>query len=91
MGVRWAPQRRANRASEELNIRLKLRIQPFKLTRRQVLIDRPVFDPEVLRAAEEYSRRFSNLIHWMQYCATAIVHLPSSPGLVGRPSIQRPQ
>jgi glycerol-3-phosphate O-acyltransferase len=32
MGVRWAPQRRANRASEELNTRLKLRIQPFKLT-----------------------------------------------------------
>jgi hypothetical protein len=68
MGVRWAPQRRANRASEELNTRLKLRIQPFKLTRRQVLIDRPVFDPEVLRAAEEYSRRLSNLIRSMQYC-----------------------
>src|SRR3954469_10804312 len=53
--VRWALRRRANRAIEELNTKLKLRIQPFKLTERQVLIDRLVFDPEVLRAAEEYS------------------------------------
>src|SRR6476619_8573049 len=54
--VRWALRRRANRAIEELNTKLKLRIQPFKLTKRQVLIDRLVFDPEVLRAAEEYAR-----------------------------------
>jgi glycerol-3-phosphate O-acyltransferase len=52
--VRWAVRRRANRAIEELNTRLKLRIQPFKLTKRQVLIDRLVFDPEVLHAADEY-------------------------------------
>src|SRR6478672_8262442 len=32
--VRWAVRRRANRAIEELNTRLKLRIQPFKLTNR---------------------------------------------------------
>ena len=43
--VRWALRRRANRAIEELNTRLKLRIQPFKLTKRQVLTDRLVFDP----------------------------------------------
>ena len=55
--VRWALRRRANRAIEELNTKLKLRIQPFKLTKRQVLTDRLVFDPEVLRAAEEYSTR----------------------------------
>src|SRR6185369_5366832 len=54
--VRWAVRRRANRAIEELNTRLKLRIQPFKLTKRQVLIDRLVFDPEVLHAADEYAR-----------------------------------
>jgi hypothetical protein len=47
MEVRWALRRRANRTIEELNTRLKLRIQPFKLTKRQVLIDRLVFDPEV--------------------------------------------
>ena len=50
--VRWAVRRRANRAIEELNTRLKLRIQPFKLTERQVLIDRLVFDPEVLQVAD---------------------------------------
>jgi glycerol-3-phosphate O-acyltransferase len=55
-GVRWALRRRANRAIDELNTRLKLRIQPFKLTKRQVLIDRLTFDPEVLHAADEYAR-----------------------------------
>lgn len=54
--VRWAMRRRANRAIDELNTRLKLRIQPFKLTKRQVLTDRLVFDPEVLHAADEYAR-----------------------------------
>lgn len=54
--VRWALRRRANRAIDELNTRLKLRIQPFKLTKRQVLIDRLTFDPEVLHAADEYVR-----------------------------------
>jgi glycerol-3-phosphate O-acyltransferase len=54
--VRWAVRRRANRAIEELNTRLQLRIQPFKLTKRQVLIDRLVFDPEVLHAADEHAR-----------------------------------
>ncbi|MDP1584423.1 MAG: 1-acyl-sn-glycerol-3-phosphate acyltransferase [Bradyrhizobium sp.] len=55
-GVRWALRRRANRAIDELNTRLRLHIQPFKLTKRQVLIDRLVFDPEVLHAADEYAR-----------------------------------
>ena len=55
-GVRWALRRRANRAIDELNTRLKLRIQPFKLTKRQVLTDRLVFDPEVLNAVDEYAK-----------------------------------
>ncbi len=54
--VRWAVRRRANRAIEELNTRLKLRIQPFKLTKRQVLIDRLMFDPEVLYAVDEHAK-----------------------------------
>src|SRR6185295_10986619 len=54
--VRWALRRRANRAINELNTRLKLQIQPFKLTKRQVLTDRLVYDPEVLHAAEEYAK-----------------------------------
>lgn len=54
--VRWALRRRANRAIDELNSRLRLRIQPFKLTRRQVLIDQLVYDPQVITAAETFAK-----------------------------------
>jgi glycerol-3-phosphate O-acyltransferase len=54
-GVRWFLRRRFNRSIDELNTRLKLRIQPFKLAKRQALIDQLIFDPEVLRAIEEYA------------------------------------
>ncbi len=54
--VRWALRRRANRAIDELNTRLKLHIQPFKLTKRQVLIDRLVYDPVVLDAVANHAR-----------------------------------
>jgi glycerol-3-phosphate O-acyltransferase len=57
-GVRWALRRRANRAISELNTRLRLHIQPFKLTKRQVLIDRLVFDPDVLQAVDEHTKEF---------------------------------
>src|SRR4051812_43882559 len=53
--VRWFVRRRFNRAIEDLNTRLKLRIQPFKLAKRQVLIDQIIFDPEVLRAVEDHA------------------------------------
>lgn len=53
--VRWALRRRANRAIDELNTRLKIHIQPFKLTRRQVLVDRLLYDPEVLAAVDQYA------------------------------------
>ncbi len=53
--VRWALRRRANRAIDELNTRLRLRIQPFKLTKRQVLIDQLLFDPQVITAAETFA------------------------------------
>lgn len=51
-GLRWLLRRRVNRAIEEVNRRLQLKIQPFKLTKRSVLIDRLVYDPEVLEAVE---------------------------------------
>jgi glycerol-3-phosphate O-acyltransferase len=54
-GLRWVMRRRFNRAIEDLNTRLKLRIQPFKLAKRQALIDQLIFDPEVLRAIEDYA------------------------------------
>ncbi len=53
--VRWVLRRRVNRALEELNQRLHIRIQPLKLTKRAVVIDRLRFDPRVLEAAEEYA------------------------------------
>src|SRR5712692_4034110 len=51
-GVRWFLRRRVNRVLEEINTRLKIRIPPFKLTRREVLIDRLLYDPAVQQAAE---------------------------------------
>lgn len=53
--VRWALRRRANRAIDELNTRLRLRIRPFKATRRQILIDRLLYDPDVLETVETYA------------------------------------
>ena len=55
--ARWVMRRRLNRAIDELNTRLKLRIQPFKLAKRQSLIDQLVFDPEVLGEIEQYAPR----------------------------------
>lgn len=52
--ARWYIRRRVNRVVDELNRRLRLRIKPFKLTRRQVLVDRLVYDPGVLEAVERH-------------------------------------
>jgi glycerol-3-phosphate O-acyltransferase len=56
-GARWFVRRRVNRALEELNTRLRIRIPPFKLAKREVLIERLVWDPQVQAAAEEAARR----------------------------------
>lgn len=52
-GVRWFFRRRANKAIELLNNRLSLKIQPFKLTKREGLIDALMFDAEVIKAVED--------------------------------------
>ena len=51
--VRWFFRRRLNTAIDELNSRLDTRIQPFKLTRKQTLVDQLMYDREVVQAAEE--------------------------------------
>lgn len=51
--VRWFFRRKLNTAIDELNNRLDLRIQPFRLTRRQSLIDQLMYDPQIIAAAEE--------------------------------------
>lgn len=55
-GWRWIVRRRINRVLEELDTRLKIRIPPFKLTKREVLIERLVADPQVQEAAEATAR-----------------------------------
>ncbi len=53
--VRWMLRRRVQRVLDELEGRLQIRGQPFKLTKRQVLIDRLIFDREVAAAAERHA------------------------------------
>ncbi len=54
--VRWVLRRRVNRVIAELNTRLKIEIKPFQLTKRQVLIDRLLYDPMVVDAAAAHAR-----------------------------------
>ena len=54
--VRWFFRRRAERLVAQLNARLRHPIQPFKLLRRQDMIQRVIYDPEVVRAAGAYAR-----------------------------------
>ncbi len=53
--MRWVLRRRVNRVIDELNTRLQLELAPFTLTKRQVLIDRLVFDPLVVEAVQSHS------------------------------------
>ncbi len=53
--VRWFLRRSTNRIIDELNVRLQIGIQPFQRTKRQVLIDRLMYDPKVQAAADAYA------------------------------------
>ena len=53
---RWFLRRRLNRLIDRVNRRLAVEIKPFQLTKRQVLIDRLVYDPQVVAAANEHAR-----------------------------------
>jgi glycerol-3-phosphate O-acyltransferase len=53
---RWFIRRRINRVIDEISSRLDIQIKPFQLTKRQVLIDRLVYDPNVLEAIQETAR-----------------------------------
>lgn len=52
--VRWYLRRRMNKAIGVLNDRLQLKIQPFKLTQRRVMVDRLAYDPKVIEAILEH-------------------------------------
>jgi len=53
---RWFVRRRLNRLIDRVNLKLAVEIKPFQLTKRQVLIDRLVYDPQVVTAANDYAR-----------------------------------
>jgi glycerol-3-phosphate O-acyltransferase len=55
-GVRWVVRRQTRRVVDEVQSRFRIELPAFKLTRRQVLIDRLVHDPRVVRAAEDHAR-----------------------------------
>jgi glycerol-3-phosphate O-acyltransferase len=55
-GVRWYLRRRVNRAIDELNTRLRLKIPAFHRTKRRVLIDRLAYDPKVVEAVDQAAR-----------------------------------
>ncbi len=50
--VRWFVRRRLNRVIDDPNARLQFQIPRFASTRRQVLIDRLTYDPEVLETVD---------------------------------------
>ncbi len=54
--ARWVIRQRTNKVLEEINTRLKIELQPFHRTKRQVLIDRLLYDPKVIEAAEAYAK-----------------------------------
>jgi len=55
-GVRWYFRRRVNRVINEVNKRLDIEVRPFQLTRRQVQIDKLVFDETVHQAVIDYAK-----------------------------------
>jgi len=54
--LEWFVKRKLRSMVEKLNTKLALKIRPFKLTKRQVLIDRLMFDPAVLEEMEKISK-----------------------------------
>jgi glycerol-3-phosphate O-acyltransferase len=54
--TRWFLRRRINRVIDEISTRLDIQIKPFQLTKRQVLIDRLVYDPGVIEAVQEKAK-----------------------------------
>jgi len=54
--VRWFLRRKVSRVLEDVGQHLKIKIEPFRLTKRAVLIDRLIYDAEVMEAAAAFAR-----------------------------------
>ena len=55
--TRWFLRRRINRVLDEIGTRLDIEIRPFQLTKRQVLIDRLVYDPKVVEEIQNHAQQ----------------------------------
>jgi glycerol-3-phosphate O-acyltransferase len=55
--TRWFLRRRINRVLDEIGTRLDIEIRPFQLTKKQVLIDRLVYDPKVVEEIQNHARQ----------------------------------
>ena len=53
--VRWFFRKKLNKAINDLNQRFNIKLRPFQLTKRQVLIDRLVHDYQVLEYVQQFS------------------------------------
>lgn len=56
--VRWFLRRRINRVIDEINTRLDITIKPMQLTKRQVLIDRLIYDNKVIEAIQAHAGKY---------------------------------
>jgi glycerol-3-phosphate O-acyltransferase len=54
--LRWVLRRRVEQVIDRLNARLRLRMHPFKMTRRAVLVDRLSYDPRILEVVEAHMK-----------------------------------
>lgn len=71
---RWFLRRRVNRVIEEIGTRLDIEIRPFQLTKRQVLIDRLVYDPKVIEAIQDYARTHDMPLEVVQNTVRTYAH-----------------
>jgi len=53
--IRWIVRRRVSRVLEDVSQHLRIKIEPFRLTKRAVLIDRLMYDPEVMEAVDTHA------------------------------------
>ena len=51
--ARWYLRRHVNKVIDDVNARLRLELPTFQITKRRVLIDRLIYDPEVMKTVGE--------------------------------------
>ena len=55
--LRWFLRRKVDRLIDEISQRLDVQIRPFQLTQRKVLIDRLIYDPQIVAAIDHEARK----------------------------------